>query len=167
MSTRDPSSLSSLPMQKFSLSQIASIDPVSLLALDLDGKEDGWGDDINDTDASDRQIFQGTGGNGWRRPSQMREKSIGLFGSLLTTSAPYYVTGSTSLSKSLSSNYVLEKQKQSLHFDPNNSGIDEEKENDVASSLLSSLSLMRDRYLTASLNKMNEPVLQVLSIFQT
>lgn len=174
MSSREPiahhsNSLTGLPHQ------IGSVDPVRLLSImstyppsrnfnsgsePTDGEH---GTNLMDSELSRKSRGGYSIGREWKRASHRNEQhSVGLFGSLLTTSTPYYVNGPSSLSNALS----LEYQKEKRNFLPNEESSVESKgeenvENDITSSLLAALAPMRDRYLTSSLNKMNEPVLQV------
>jgi hypothetical protein len=166
------SSLSGFPHQ------IGSVDPVRLLSImstdpnsgnpnpgsQLSDGDHGLVDPMEDQEYS--QKFRGghAASGGWKRASHLKEQnSVGLFGSLLTTTTPYYVNGPSSLSAAL----ALEYQKEKRNFcskeesSAESKGEEEIVENDVTSSLLAALAPMRDRYLTSSLNKMNEPVLQV------
>jgi hypothetical protein len=158
---------------------------VSLLSLPSSlteaegGEEEGYGKEPDpDSDLDEEEAEQkgdrwasrrsGRRQSGWRRVSSLKEKqAIGLFGSLLTTAAPYYVNGPASLSSALNATYQRDKQllssahpstvsSKSLLLDGEESG-----DNEVTTSFLTALAPMRDRYLTAALNKMNEPVLQV------
>jgi hypothetical protein len=169
------------------------MDPVRLLSLTTplpnsctsDSQPDPNADEY-DTDPLDREFSQKfpggslsiPGRGGWKRAQQQRQQqsAVGLFGSLLTTSTPYYVNGPASLSAALSVEYQKEKRNATANESSfleskgeqeqeqrEGQGEEEIVENDVTTSLLSALAPMRDRYLTVSLNKMNEPVLQMFS----
>jgi hypothetical protein len=169
------------------LHQIGSVDPVSLLTIaTLDepaeeggtgaGEDEGFGKEP-DLDLDERHGFadpleqemrqfsaRHSGQRGWCRSSSQRsrEQTIGLFGSLLTTSTPYYVNGPASLSSALNAAYHKDKHlSQPLRSSKSLLDGEESADSDVTASFLTALAPMRDRYLTAALNKMNEPVLQV------
>ena len=162
---------------RYSNNQLGVVDPVALLSFqsmeneDIEEEIQIDNEDTTPQDSIDQQFYsqkfsRSSVHGGWKRPTQQKEaQSIGLFGSLITTGSPYYVTGSTFISNSLSKERQITTKQNNFNLNQPNFNDemkgDEDKENDVTVTLLSSLSPMRDRYLTTVLNKMNDPVLQV------
>lgn len=164
MSGRDSAHHNPFSLAGISKNQIGSFDPVDLLSVST-AHRDANDEDYEDSEDESRESNFGRKKlGGWHRSSPEKVKSIGLFGSLITTSTPYYVNGPTSISTALNLVYQKEKKFSQCVAEGEANAEEfkvEDMENDVISSLLAALSPMRDRYLSTALNKMNDPVLQV------